>query len=395
MIPRRNIKLYEKGLASYAISWLKDRRKTNYFLEFKKELARFFSNENVFLLGKGRQALHLIFDSVPVPPGKEIIIPNYYLKSLVPLIKSKGLIPVFCDIDEKIPSCGPENLLSKINQNTAFILICHTFGFCNDIKKIVEKSKEKKKDVLIIEDCAHAFGSEYKNRKLGTFGDFSFFSFNYIKTLTTLEGGALFVNNGAFTEKIKKNYDSYKFPGKRQTFKKIFFYYFFLIAFDSPLLYLLKSALRKRRLRNVIKNWYHSCRENKTREGLSPFLAYIGYHQLRLFGEKQKKLSLLLRWYKKYLKAELWQNQPLGQNSKNSNYCLILFSEKKSSEIEKKLSKKNVDVGIKDEILDLCGEPENLQNSKKVFESSLQIPFYHLLSENRVKKISQEINKTI
>ena len=395
MIPRRNIKLYEKGLAPYAVSWFKDRKKNDYFLAFKKELARFFANENVFLLGKGRQALHLIFDSVSAPLGKEILIPNYYLKSLIPLIESKGLIPVFYDIDQKNLSCDPEGLISKINQNTEFVLICHTFGFCCDIKKLIEKIKEKKKDVLIIEDCAHAFGSEYKNQKLGTFSDFSFFSFNYIKTLTTLEGGALLVNNGIFMEKIKENYDFYKFPGKKQTLKKIFFYYLLLVAFSSPFLYLLKWALRKKKLRRAIKNWYHSCRENKAKERLSPFLAYMGYHQLKLFEEKQKKLSCILQWYKKYLKPNVWQKQPLGHNSKHSNYCFVLLSEKESSKTEKKLSKKNVDVGIKDEILDLCSGAQDLKNSKKVFEESLQIPFYCSLSENEVKKISQEINKII
>jgi len=395
MISRRDIKLYKKGLASHAVSWPKDRKKRNYCFEFRKELAEFFCNKDIFLLGKGRQSLHLIFDSVSFPPGSEIIIPNYYLKSLVPLIEAKGLIPAFCDIDQKNLSCDPEDILFKINQNTAFVIICHTFGLCGNIKEIIERIKNKKKDVLIIEDCAHAFGAEYENQKLGTFGDFSFFSFNYIKTLTTLEGGALLVNNKVFMGKIKESYCLYSFPGKKQTFKKILFYYLLLITFNSPFLYLLKWALRKKKLKRIIKNWYHSDRKNKGKEKLSPFLAYIGYHQLKLFEEKQKELSRVLQWYKEYLKVSVWQKRPLGYNSRHSNYCLILLSEKESSEAEKRLSKKNIDVGIKDEILDLCGEAKDLKNSKKVFEESLQAPLYHSLSENELKKISLEINKII
>jgi len=322
-------------------------------------------------------------------------VPNYYLESLIPLIKSKGLIPVFCDIDKKTLSGSLDDILPKINERTAFVVLCHTFGICQNMEGFIKMIKEKSGSILIIEDCAHAFGSEYRGQKLGTFGDFSFFSFNYIKTLTTLEGGTLIVNNNTFIDKINKAYNSYQFPRIRETFKKIAFYYFFLLLFNTPLLYALKYALRKRGLRKTIKGKYHSLSENEKKQRLSPFLAFLGYRQLQLFEKKQKKISSLLEEYKKHLKKSVWKRTFIGENSKYSNYYFAILAERSSEEMEKELAKNKIDVGIKDEIMGLCENNNKLKNSKEVFEKTLQLPLYYSLSPATIEKIAKTLNRII
>jgi len=395
MIPRRNMKLYDKDLARYIILWAKEHNKEDYYFRFREELKKYFENEDIFLLGGGRQALHLIFDSVDFVSGSEIIIPNYYLETLIPLIKSKGLVPVFCDINRENLSLVLQDTLSKINKDTKFVILCHMFGLCQNVEEFVKRVKEKKEDILIIEDCAHAFGSEYNDQKLGTFGDFSLFSFHAIKPLTTLEGGALVVNNKDYRNDIVENYAPYKFPGRVEIIRKIINYYLLLITFESPFLLFLKYALRRRKLRETIKRKYHSFKENHKGQKLSPFLSFLGYHQLRLFERKQKIIFFILEKYKKQLRPEVWNKRFTGHNSKWSYYYFAFLASSDSRNIEKNLASKGIDVGIKDEIMDLCERNENLKNSIDIFERIVQVPLYPTLSEKKIEKVACELNKLI
>ena len=393
MIPRRDIKIYDKGLLKYIFLFLKEFKKENYFLKFNKFLKSYFQKENVFLLGGGRQSLHLIFDSINFEKGSEIIIPNYYLKVLLPLISSKGLVPVFCDIDKKNLSNDLESTLLKINEDTKFIILSHMFGLCQDIEKFIRMVKEKKEDILIIEDCAHSFGSEYNNQKLGTFGDFSFFSFNYIKNINTLEGGALIVNNQKFITNIKKNYKSYKFPSKLEIVKKIVYYCFIIIVIKTFFLFVMKYLLRNENIKKIIKRKHSSFNKNYKKQKLSPFLSFLGYCQLKIFKEKQEKINLILNKYKNKLNNNVWSKRIVGMNSKYSNYYLTFLYGNDSEKAEKIFFKKGIDIGIKDEVMDICNKGNNYRNSEDVYNKILQIPLYYTIKEKDIEKISKELNK--
>ncbi len=395
MIPRRNIKIYNKGLFVYIILWVKNNNKKDYFLKLERELKKYFLKENIFLVGGGRQTLHLIFDSIEFKKGSEIIIPNYYLKVLVPLIASKGLTPVFCDINKDDLSNNLENTLSKINEDTKFIILSHMFGLCQDIEFFIKKVKEKKQDIIIIEDCAHAFGSEYNNQKLGTFGDFSFFSFNYIKNINTLEGGGLIINNQKFTDSVISNYKTYEFPSNFEIIKKIFYYYFLIIVTKNPFLFFLKHSLRNEKMKKIIKNKHNSFKKNHKKQKLSCFSSFLGYSQLSLFQEKQKKIMSILNNYENELNSDIWNKRFIGKNSKNSNYYLTFFCKNDSREVEKILAGKGIDIGIKDEVMDLCEMNEDLNNSKNVFDKILQIPLYYTIKKKDVVKICKELNRII
>jgi len=155
MIPRRDIRIFNSSLMREFLSYIFEKNRGSDTSFFKNSLGDYFNNHNIFLLGRGRQALHLAIDSVDYNAGDEIIIPNYYLKALISLLKSKGLEVVFCDINEKTLSNDLDDTLNKINNNTKFIILSHMFGVCQDIEKFIKKAKEKKKDIIIIEDCAH------------------------------------------------------------------------------------------------------------------------------------------------------------------------------------------------------------------------------------------------
>jgi len=105
---------------------------------------------------------------------------------LWPIIQS-GLKVKFVDIDPKTLNLDLDNFEKKITKKTKALMLVHAMGNCADMEKIVRICKKKK--IILIEDTCEALGSKYKGKQLGTFGDFSSYSFFYSHHITSGEGG--------------------------------------------------------------------------------------------------------------------------------------------------------------------------------------------------------------
>jgi CDP-6-deoxy-D-xylo-4-hexulose-3-dehydrase len=125
--------------------------------------------------------------------GDEVLIPVLcWPTSLWPLIQF-GLKPVFVDVDLETLNVNMDDLISKITSRTKAIMLINIHGNSSDIFKI--KKIAKKKNIILIEDNCEALGSKLKNKYLGTFGDFSTFSFFYSHQITSGEGGMVVCHN--------------------------------------------------------------------------------------------------------------------------------------------------------------------------------------------------------
>ena len=101
-----------------------------------------------------------------------------------------GFKPVFVDIDlKKTLSSSSEEILNKINKKTLAVFITHAQGFNGFIDKLIKELK--KRNIILIEDVCESHGAKHKNKKLGTFGLISNFSFYYAHHMTTIEGGMI------------------------------------------------------------------------------------------------------------------------------------------------------------------------------------------------------------
>jgi len=393
MIPRRDVKPYG-GLTYYIFKWFVNLfNKVDYSLEFKHSLEKLFGG-NIFLLARGRFAFDLIFDSVNRNKNDEIIVPNYYLKELIPIFKNKGIKVKYCDINLNDYSYNIRELLSQIDEHTKYVIVSHIFGICGDIPNIITKIKKRNKNIIIIEDCAHSFGSEYNGKNLGTFGDFALFSFDYIKPLNLLGGGALLVNNKKYVTKISENYSKLNKPKILNTVRKIWYYYFQMIILHSPLFLLLKIALRKNITKSHIKKM-HKANPNVF-EKLSGFQSFLGYYQLQNLSKKNFKLEKIRKKYIHLIK-EIPHIKIIntGFCSKYSYYSFFIISEKDSSIIEKSMYELGIDVGIKDEVMDVCSNDRGLYpNSNMLYEKIIQLPFYYRLKDKSLLKISNALKKT-
>ncbi|MFP6584283.1 MAG: aminotransferase class I/II-fold pyridoxal phosphate-dependent enzyme [Candidatus Hydrogenedentota bacterium] len=134
-------------------------------------------------------AIHLILAHLGVSTGDEVIIPPLTWASIGNIIINMGAKPVFADIDLDTLCMDPASFESVITEKTKAVIPVHMAGRACDLDGIYKIAKEH--NVSVIEDAAHALGTQYQGRPIGSEADFACFSFYAIKNITTIEGGAI------------------------------------------------------------------------------------------------------------------------------------------------------------------------------------------------------------
>ena len=201
---------YRKSDINEALKVLKSRRLTigpvtdKFQNSFTKKLGSNFS----LMVNSGSSANLLALQCLINPyrkkrlkPGDEVLIPSLcWSTSLWPIIQS-GLKPKFVDIDLDSLNINLNDLKKKISKKTKAILIVHVLGNCVDMSELMRIVK--KHNLILIEDTCESLGTKYKNKYLGTFGDFSSFSFYSSHQISSGEGGMICCKNSDDHEIIK------------------------------------------------------------------------------------------------------------------------------------------------------------------------------------------------
>ncbi|MDO4939479.1 MAG: DegT/DnrJ/EryC1/StrS family aminotransferase [Lachnospiraceae bacterium] len=133
-------------------------------------------------------ALLSAMTAVGIGPGDEVIVPGYtFFASCATIVGAKA-IPVIAEVDETL-TIDPDDIVKKITPSTKGIVCVHMRGVPCDMDRIMKIAREN--NLVVIEDCAQACGATYHGQCVGTFGDAGCFSFQYHKTITAGEGGAV------------------------------------------------------------------------------------------------------------------------------------------------------------------------------------------------------------
>ena len=136
-------------------------------------------------------------------PGDEVIVPAITFAATMAYPLSIGCKLVFADVDPITLNMDPKDVAKKITDKTKMIIPVHIGGYPVDMDPVLELAKQH--DIVVLEDAAHAFGGEYKHRKLGTIGDFGSFSFHEVKNITSFgEGGILCSNITEFLPEMRR-----------------------------------------------------------------------------------------------------------------------------------------------------------------------------------------------
>lgn len=171
----------------------------SYNKQFEQQFAAYCDSKYGITVPNGTAALHLAVASLGIKEGDEVIIPNFTMIACALAVVYTGATPIFVDADPLMWNIDPEQIEKKITKKTKAVMVVHIYGHPCNMDRIMEIVK--KHNLALIEDCAEAHGALYKNKKVGSFGNISAFSFYANKIITTGEGGMVITNSPALAER--------------------------------------------------------------------------------------------------------------------------------------------------------------------------------------------------
>lgn len=180
-------------------SWISSRGR--FVTEFENHFAQRIEVAHAASVCNGTVAIHLALLALGIGPGDEVIVPTLTYIASANAIAYTGATPVFVDSLASTWQIDPEDVRRHITPRTKAIMPVHLYGQSCDMDAIMAIASEHK--LFVVEDCAEAFGTLYKGRHVGTFGDISTFSFFGNKTITTGEGGMVVTNDKTLSERAR------------------------------------------------------------------------------------------------------------------------------------------------------------------------------------------------
>jgi perosamine synthetase len=158
--------------------------------KFEEYFAAFCGVPHGLAVTSATAGLQLAMIACGVGPDDEVITTPISWISTANAAAAQGARVVFADVDPHTLNITAETIARKITARTRAILLVHLYGQCCDMDPIVKLARER--GILVVEDCAHAAGAEYKGRRAGSLGDIGVFSFHQQKNMVTLgEGGMI------------------------------------------------------------------------------------------------------------------------------------------------------------------------------------------------------------
>ena len=174
--------------------------------ELEQELQNSFNVNHAQLVSSGTAAVTVALAAAGVGAGDEVIMPTFTFVASFEAILMLGAIPVLVDIDDTL-TLDPKAVEAAITPNTKAVMVvqmCGSMGDMNALKKICDKN-----NLVFVEDACQAIGGTYEGKPLGGIADLGCFSFDFVKTITCGEGGAVITNNTDYY----KNADHYSDHG--------------------------------------------------------------------------------------------------------------------------------------------------------------------------------------
>jgi perosamine synthetase len=172
-------------LDAFDSGWISSRGE--YVGRFERAFAEFVGSPYATSVCNGTVALHLALVALGIGPGDEVIVPSLTYVASVNTIVQVGATPVLADSLRDSWQVDPADVERRITARTRAIMAVHLYGQPSDMDALERIAHRH--DLLIVEDCAEAFGARIGDRHVGTFGDAATYSFFGNKTLTTGEGG--------------------------------------------------------------------------------------------------------------------------------------------------------------------------------------------------------------
>ena len=163
--------------------------------EFEAILSKKMQVKHSQLLSSGTAALTVALASAGIGAGDEVIMPSFTFVASFEAVLSVGAVPVLVEIDDTL-TLDIEAVKKAITKKTRVVMPVHMCGSMAHLKEL--KTLCDKHNFILLEDACQAIGGSYEGKPLGSYGDLGCFSFDYVKTITCGEGGAVVTNNDTY-----------------------------------------------------------------------------------------------------------------------------------------------------------------------------------------------------
>jgi dTDP-4-amino-4,6-dideoxygalactose transaminase len=334
--------------------------------KFEDMLSGFFGRPAV-CVSSGTAALQLSLQAAGIGPGDEVIVQALTFVASFQAITAVGAIPVACDVDSDSLCMDWHDAEKKITTNTKALMPVHYSGGVGELSKIYQLANEN--NLVVIEDAAHAFGTEYKGVRVGGFGDITCFSFDGIKNITSGEGGCIVSDNQELLKKVR----------------------------DARLLGIENDS--ERRYINK-RSWDFEVTEQGWRYHMSNLMAAIGIEQLKRFTMfKNKRRALSLQYNRLLSDIDGITLMDHDYNNVVPHIFIVRFSSSLIRDyISDKLNENGIQTGLHykpNHLLSFFRNNSKISSAEKAYSQLLTLPLHPDLEDKDVNLICDLIRTNI
>jgi len=319
--------------------------------KFERIFNKYIGSQNSLAVNSGTAALHLALSLCNIK-NKEVILPSLSFVSTAHAVMYNGGKPIFADVDPITLNIDPTSISDKISKNTKVILPVHFGGLSCDLNFIQKLCKDS--GIFLLEDAAHATGSLYKGKKIGTHGSIVCFSFHPVKNLAMPAGGTLSLN-GKNSEHFAKSIRSLRWCGISDRKG---------VDYDVSRL-----------------GWNYYMNEVS---------AAIGLEQLKKLDNLISIKRNIAKRYSDELSAE---KMPFDEDC---SYHMFWIRVKKRRQFMQKMTKIGIETGIHYKPIHkmtFYNSKQRLPNTESISDQLVSIPIHANLSDSSVSKIIKYVNK--
>ena len=366
---KRGIPLFYPNISSLGSKMVNETLSTRWIGQgpkvdlFEKKFRKFYLNNKLqaIAVGSGTDALHLAYLLADIKKGDEVLAPVFTCTATnLPLLYI-GAKPVFVDIDPTTMNLNIEDIEKKITKKTKAIVCVDYGGVPNNYLKLISICKKNK--IKLISDAAHSLGTKYLNKYACIYSDFTIFSFQAIKTLTTGDGGMLVIKNKELLAKAKR----LRWFGIDRTQKQLGI-------------------------------WENDIKELGYKYQMNDIAASLGLAGLKEINNIVKKRVLLFKEYEQNLNHKYIKiiGQSETKEYKNSCWLITVLVEKNKKSLIKKLRRNGIEaaqVHYRNDRYSIFGKVKGkFDNMDKLEDKYLVLPLYPRMKLTDVKKICKIIN---
>ncbi len=355
------------------------------------------STQNAIAFTSGRGCLTALLKAYNISEGDEVLVQAFTCVAVPNPVLHVGAKPVYVDIDEHTLNMSVEDLKKKITSKSKVLIIQHTFGYPADIDTLMKVACEH--NLIVIEDCAHALGAEYKGQKVGTFGNAGFFSFGRDKVISSVYGGIVVTSDNPIAEKVKKIQDNSEDTNRTWIVQQLWYQ---IIMYKSKLLFDLfigRGIFLLARKFNIITTavWSGEYRGKMLPVIINRMpnaLAIMAIFQLNKLERFNSHREQIVKTYRQKL-GDMYQTQNILPDTNPVHLRYTLQSDRKS-EILKRAKRNKIylgdwydcpvaPIGVDEQAI--CYNKKDCPVAERMSKTSFNLPTNIHISKNDVQRI--------